>query len=137
MKKHLVSYATCGYRPAQELLEKSAMEFGIDNVFTYWREDIIRTKLYKENKKVLDKMRYAGYALWKPFIILDAINKINDNDILVYCDCDMVIIGDLTPLFDICANKSGIMLFGGNNGINKQGVKRDCFVLMNCDSERF
>ena len=137
MKKHLVTYATPGYYPLQEMLEKSALKHGIDNVFSYRRPDIERTEFYKENRKILDKMRYAGYALWKPYIILDALNRSSEGDIVLYCDSDMIITGDLTPLMDICVRNSGIMLFGGDTENNRQATKRDAFVLMGCDSEKY
>lgn len=54
-----------------------------------WRwEDIIDTKFYRDNKTLLDNTDAArnGRA-YKPFVILDALNSVDNGDLIVYNDC--------------------------------------------------
>lgn len=46
-------------------------------------------------------------------------------------------IKSLNPLFEICNRQDGIMLFRTHRQLNKKWTKRDCFVLMNCDSPKY
>jgi hypothetical protein len=65
------------------------------------------------------------------------MKKINYGDFLVYSDSGIEIIEDLSVLFDICSKQNGIMLFQIHNQPNSKWTKRDCFVFMKCDSEKY
>jgi len=77
---------------------------------------------------------------WKPFIILETLNTLEEGDCVMYLDSGAEIIDNLNPLFKIAQESSnnGSMLFrlpGGHK--NKTWTKRDCFVLTDCDSEKY
>ncbi len=137
MRKYLVSFATKNFKDSQKLLNQSALKFGIDEVVNFTPEDIKITDFYKKNRAILDQKRGAGYWLWKPYIILQVLNKINDGDILAYSDSGIEIIDNLEPLFKILQNDKDILTFSNNGHLNKTWTKRDCFILMNCDSEKY
>ena len=59
---------------------------GFDFIFAYTDKDIISTEFYKENKEILSLNRGAGYWLWKPYLILETLKKMNDGDVLLYLD---------------------------------------------------
>jgi hypothetical protein len=61
--------------------------FGITD-FSFWKwEDIIQTEFYLENKKMLDQFDPAmNGRCYKPFAILDGLNKIENGDFLIYND---------------------------------------------------
>lgn len=137
MKKHLVSFATAEFRDSQRKLIKSAKAFGIDNVFSYTGRKIRKTAFYAAHKQILDCERGAGYWLWKPYCILDAMSRVNEGDIILYADAGAEVIADLSPLFDLCVRQNGIVLFRAHGHLNRLWIKRDCFVLMNCDCEKY
>ena len=137
MNNYLISYATPNYYKNQRRLNKSALAFGVDEVESYTRSKIKRSKFYRENRVVLDKERGSGYWLWKPYIILDFIEQMDDGDLLIYMDTGVEIIRDITPLVDICTQQGGILLFGNHGHLNKVWTKRDCFVAMDCDSDKY
>ena len=41
---------------------------------------------YNKYKQILDLPRGGGYWIWKPYFIKTYLDKLNDNDILVYID---------------------------------------------------
>lgn len=135
--KYLVNYATKNFYRSQERLNVSAQKFGIDQVFFYREEDLLGTEFYRKNREILDQPRGAGYYIWKPYVILDALSKVNENDMVVYCDSGIEIIDDLDPLFEICHKQGGIVLFQTHGHQNKTWTKRDSFVLMGCDSTEY
>lgn len=137
MKKHLVSYATIEHQKNQKRLNKSALNFGVDNVVSYSSKDLEKTLFYQENKAILTQKRGAGYWLWKPYIILTYLEKISDNDVLIYSDVGIEIVKDLSPLVDLCISQGGILLFRNHEYLNRNWTKRDCFVLMESDEEKY
>lgn len=141
MKVYLVSFANINYLKAQKRLNKSATNFGIDKTLSFSFRDLLHTKFYQNNREILDLKRGAGYWLWKPYIILEAMRQADDGDIIFYCDSGVEIIGDILPLVDICKKNEGLMLFQvpffTEEMTNKNWTKRDCFVLMDADTPEF
>lgn len=136
MKKFLVSFANKDFYEKQKILNESALKFGINETFSYTGKMLKETLFYEKNRKILDKKRGAGYWIWKPYIILDAMEKINEGDIIFYVDSGAEIISDVQPLIDLCKKQDGILLFNGVN-ISKFWTKRDCFIKMDCDNEKY
>jgi hypothetical protein len=135
MKIYLVSYATGRFIPEQECLMKSALQFGITDLRP-WDEQMLReTAFYLKQRTILNARRGAGYWLWKPFIIHHVLKEMRDGDCLAYSDSGIEIIGDLTPLFEIAAEKE-ITVFSGH-GRCRQWTKRDCFFYLGADQPAY
>ena len=137
MTRFLVNFATEEFYQSQNRLNLSAKKHGIDKVFSYTDKIIRKTQFYRENKAIFKLERGWGYWLWKPYVILEALNKINYGDILFYLDSGVEIIKDISPLADLVILQNGILLFGAQGDLNREWIKRDCFVAMNCDSEKY
>jgi len=142
MKKILVSFATNPkWYKAQEGLNNSAKSGGFDGVISY--TDSGRDwDFIKKYTNITDTRGY-GFWQWKPLIILDALSKLDDGDIVAYVDSGNIIVNRLDYVFDRCS-ETGITLFENRDGNyqkqthkNKEWTKRDCFVLMNCDSRDY
>jgi len=145
VKTHLLSYATSEFRRSQKILAHSGIEFEIDVIWSYIRKHLISTRFYNKHRNILDAKRGAGFWLWKPYLLNATLSILDEGDILVYSDAGISITGDLSPLYELCNNNSGILLFHAHYDdygapgpcINSRWTKRDCFTLMNCDSPRF
>ena len=136
-KLYLVCFATEEFYRSQEKLKKSAIKHGVDEVVAYKRSSIIGSSFYRENKEILDQKKGAGYWLWKPYIILELMNRINEGDIIIYADSGIEIINDIKLLINPCLSNNGILLFNNDVHINKVWTKRDCFVQMGCDERKY
>jgi uncharacterized protein YndB with AHSA1/START domain len=144
MKTWLVSYADDSFTLSQERLMASALRYGIDEFRPWNRSSLEQTAFYKQHKSTLDQPRGGGYWLWKPFIIKETLKEMNIGDVAIYSDAGIEIIGDLSPLLDLCLQKD-ILLFAGHYddvgapGPNVCGkwTKRDCFLLMGCDESGY
>jgi len=138
MKVFLISYASTEFRQSQKLLNSSALANGVDQVISFSRKDIIGTEFYRSNKKILDMKKGSGYWLWKPYLILETLKKMDDEDVLIYCDSAVEVVGNVRPLVEICKKNKGIMLFRNYyKNTNRKFTKRDCFVLMGADRQRY
>ena len=75
-----------------------------------------------------------GYFLWKSFIINDAINKLNDGDLIFYSDVGDMFHPELISFVEETIEDDPCLFMVGNS-INKDWTRRDCFVYMDCDEE--
>jgi hypothetical protein len=116
-------------------LNESAGKFGINTIFSYSDREIENTDFYRENRDILSQPRGHGYWLWKPYIILESLHKLNNGDVIIYSDSGIEIIAPLDPLVQICLHEQPILLFANGNLINSQWTKRDCFILMGSDEK--
>lgn len=140
MRNILTSFASAEYADSLRELERSACAFGIDKVFSWDPNRIRATAFYDQNRAVLDSGRGCGYWLWKPYIIGRALAAADEKDILVYADAGVSVVQPLQPLFDLCRETAGLLVFAGHyDGLAAQlntcgrWTKRDCFILMDCD----
>jgi len=99
-------------------------------------QDLLKTDFYKDNQQILDQPRGCGYWLWKPYYILKKLEEVSDNDVVFYADCADVFLPQLIPFLRENFNNSNVMLLQGAYK-NKDWTKRDCFVLMGCDEEKY
>ena len=137
MKIILISYANKPFYKSQQELKKSALKYGVDEVIDYndiWLKK--QTVFYQKNKHILSQKRGNGFWLWKPFIILDALKKMQPEDILIHVDAGALFMNAVKPLIELTENKE-IILFYNNGHKNSTWTKRDCFHFMDCDNDKF
>lgn len=136
MKVYLISYSTANYRLSHLLLNLSGRIFGAGKCITYTEKWFKKTDFYTSNKKILDNKKGAGFWLWKYYCINNALSRVSDNDIVLYCDAGTIIKKRIKSLINILIKNDGILLFNQNTQ-NKYWIKRDCYISLNCDSEVF
>ncbi len=132
--KILINYADLTYFESRRNNTISGTEVaGFDKVIEYTRSSI-DAEFQDKHSGILNQTRFAGYCLWKPYIILKTVQEVDDDDMVFYCDAGCTFIGDMQPYFDICEKeKNGLILFRSNQ-LNETWTKRDCFHLMGMDS---
>ncbi len=133
---HLVCYGDWKFEESKQLLITSAKHYGIDIVHDFGEKELKETSFYTENKKILSAEKGGGYWLWKPFFIHKIIHQLSEGDVLVYLDCGAEVKKSLEPLMDLC-KKEDIVLFKAHGHKNRQWVKKDIFVAMDCDEEKY
>jgi len=135
MKVYICFYTNEKFRVRENFLKKYYEEKGFI-VLPYHSENIKKDKFYEENKEVLDCKVGDGYWLWKPKIILDTFNIIEQNDIVIYTDAGDILNINYNDVLDFFqSNDYYFSNWGGYRTPQKYHTKRDCFILMDCDSE--
>jgi hypothetical protein len=137
MRTVLVNLSNKLFENSRLRLNESARKWGISEIRSYDFEDIRSTPFYNSNREILDQSAGLGYWLWKPYIIRATLETLSEGDVLVYCDSGIEIIRPPDPLLSICREQQPVVLFGNGNHLNSMWTKRDCFVLMDCDSELY
>jgi len=134
----------------QEVLHRSALRHGFDSGVPWTREQLVTTSFYEQHRDVLDRVRGAGSWAWKPYVIQQALDSVDEGDHVVYWDVGRAHRGNprvgnrirrrLDPLLHWCDEVGGGALPGTlvpQHGPNRCWTKRDCFVLMDCDESRY
>ncbi len=138
MSIFLTSYATERFESVRNELNESAKKFGIEEFFSYTKNDLLASDYYLQNKSILDEVCGAGYWAWKPYFILKAMDQMNEGDILFYCDAGSKFVESPAPLIHLATeHPQGLILFDARPLKNRQFTKRDCFVLAGCDKKEF
>lgn len=118
----------------QRALVASARRHGIDRI-----EAVTRPRLdggfLSAHRAILAEREGAGYWLWKPRLILDALERSAADDIIVYVDSGALLRGTLDPLVAAARRQEGVLFW--NDYPNWMHVKRDCFILTGTDTPRF
>jgi len=134
---HLICYGSGRYVQAQKRLVRIAESMGFASITAYDRAAVRDTPFYEKNRKILSQSRGDGYWLWKSYLILKALEGVKDGDAVFYCDVgDRIKPGIKGKIEAVLGANNGIYLCRGT-GTNGRWTKRDCFVLMGCDSEQY
>jgi hypothetical protein len=142
-KSVLVSFATSNFQENQNAIAESAVRVGgISRVDLWSPERLRKTEFYREHSSLLDQKRGAGYWVWKPYIILQALINAEDEEFIVYWDSrpDCLFRQNCRPLLQWAEENNNGILPGTYLpfwGPNKLWTKRDAFVYMDCDAPVF
>ncbi len=145
MKTYLVTFATTEFQAAQHRLAETAKQAGGIDEIVLWNSDAwSQREFYRRHHDVAGRRPGAGYWIWKPFIILELLKNVAEDDVVFYCDAGRRggyrIRTGVGPLVDWVKSADGGFLPGcyiperGSNGI---WTKRDCFFYMNCDEKKY
>ncbi len=130
----LVTYCTYNYYSSALRLRKSAKKFGISNVQIFTDDWLRRTSFYKMNEVIFKNDKGGGYWIWKPFIIADQLSRLEENEILVYSDSGIEIIGEFNTIVEEIKRSNGFGCFQTYGFTNEQYIKKYCLYKMGCDS---
>jgi hypothetical protein len=140
MTWHLVTFADEKFKEKQDALSEQGKSVGFVP-HSYTHDWLKKTEFYEQNKSILDQPRGLGYWLWKPYIILDAMNKAKDGDVVFYIDSGDLFFSEvdgqsITEAIESHLSYSSCLFISYGN-YNATWTKKDCFVYMDCDSEMY
>lgn len=137
---YLISYADGKdvFFKNQNILASSAINRGFDHIVNYSRKHIAPE--YIAANPILNDPRGAGYWLWKPYIILETLNKTPDGTIIMYADTGLVIRQPIEDYFasGLSMPNKDILLFAyppHENGLAARAASKDTFIALNCLTE--
>ncbi len=129
------------YHDTTQRIVEDAPKFGADRVLVY-DDHWLRTKRPQhlvDSAHLVNHPRNRGvnWFAFKPFVILDALDRVTDDDVVLFTDGDTYPIAPLNTLFDI-GRRDGLMLFRANGWPHQRvWCKRDCFLVMGLDEPRY
>lgn len=147
MKRIYITFGGRSYDPTTEKIIQSVPSLGADKVYVYDDRWLIEEahEFRSLNTWLWDHKgpgnpvggRGFGWFSWKPLIILDALARLDPGDIVLYTDADTHPIAPFNVLYDECARIGGIMLFRACALYSKQWTKRDCYLILGQDEEKY
>ena len=106
-KVWLVSYgAGDNYVATQRALTFSGLNKCVD-AFIHYGPHSIDKDYVEKYKSIFEQKRGAGYWLWKPYIILETLNQVPENDFVLYVDAGWVFIKPIDSLVENLNNANG------------------------------
>lgn len=130
-----ISYGDKYFSMSRDLNLWTAKYIGkVTETKAYGPEDIDKV-FAKENKEILEEKRGGGYWLWKPYIILKALEKIEYGTYLFYTDAGMVYVHNIHCLINIMERDKQDIFLSTGFAPAKDWCKRDAFILMDCDNK--
>lgn len=137
---HLITYGNFRYEESKKRLCSEAEETGwFDSITSYGPEDLDNNfKISFEN--ILNQDRGGGYWIWKPYLIKKQLEKINDNDVLIYLDsgCSINKNGKkrLDEYIEILKNGDyGCISFQMNHLLEKTWTTKEIFKQFNVEED--
>ena len=142
---HFITYGSGPFEKAKKRLLQEARDFGeFKTIKGYGQEDLPKEFL-ETYKDIMKKKRGGGYWIWRPLILLDYLEKVKDNDYVVYLDAGCSLNKKAKKRFFeyihmLKKSDYGIMSFqmSGNNGpgtleIEKKWTIKEIFDHLNVD----
>lgn len=131
---YVINYADKNFEYTRKFNTKTAYSKGkADKVIEYSPEDI-DTDFKNKNSNIFSYKRGAGLWIWKPYIIIKTLEKMNEGEYLFYCDAGSFFVNKINHLIKTMESyKLPIMIFELPL-LSRQFTKKETFVLMNYDN---
>lgn len=128
-----ISYSDETYSMSKKLCLFTAKYVGKANHIIAYSPEDLEERFKEENKKILSNKRGAGYWIWKPYIMLKTLERMNEGDFLIYTDAGLIYVNQITELTrQLDRDQKDIFLSYGIAPCS-DWCKRDAFILMDCD----
>lgn len=131
MKKNFITYSNHKYENTKQYLIKSAKKMKYFDVIKSFGPEDIDSDFKEKYKKILSVERGNGLWLWKPYFIKKEYDKLENGDILFYCDSGAFFINSPKKIEkeieDIYVSKIPL--------IEEQFTKNDVFEKLNCSEK--
>jgi hypothetical protein len=134
---HFVSYAAGDkYKALQQKQVEIIKTKGISSHFLYTEEWMKDQPFYHKHEDIFKVPEGAGCWLWKPYILLDALDRVSYGDIILYMDVGDVPRGCLVDKINRLIKGTGYVICGGK-GHNKNYVRGDVFYKLGDKNKSF
>jgi hypothetical protein len=109
-----------------EQLINSVKKYGKEFEIIIFNKNDIDNDFFYKNINILNCSRGGGYWLWKPYIINNILNKINDNDIIFYLDSKYYFTEEFSDLYKEYMINNDILIWKNKPNEPTYFLKRLC-----------
>lgn len=127
---YVINYADEKFEYNRKYSTKTAYSKGLaDKVIEFSPKDI-DIDFKENNKQIFSYKRGAGLWIWKPYIILKAIEQLNEGDYLLYCDAGTIFVNSIQYLVDSLEKVNQSIMIFELPLLSRQFTKKETFILM-------
>ncbi len=128
-----ISYGSGDYQNVAKLNLETALEHGADEVKQYGSKDLPWTFLLRN---CIHFLRYpqCAYWVWKPYVILNTLKKMENGEYLVYSDAASIYIDDISKLLDVFDRDGLDIMPFSLNTLEREYSKGDAFFLLKANT---
>lgn len=140
MRRICITFSGAAYDETTAQIYTRYLDHGADQLWVYDDKWLMDTEFYEHNQWLwsyphthngqFGAARGFGWFSWKPLVILDALSRLQDGDIVLYTDADTYPIASLSPLYEECARIGGQMMFRAEGWTQRQWCTRECYRVM-------
>lgn len=140
MAVRVITFATREFVRSAAELQESAARYGLPTtIFTSASPEVI--EMARAHPDIAMSRRGAGYWLWKPWLLRHVLANAAEGDVILYADAGSSLIADPATLVAL-TEANPVVVFGHRRvgepvGMLRRWTKRDCFVLLDADTEEF
>jgi hypothetical protein len=131
-----VTFRTSDFAQAESLLRRSVSRNGVE-LHCYLPDHPAVEYARSENPSIMAAARGAGYWLWKPYIILDALRSAPEGTVVLYTDVAFTYIADPAPLFSMAGIDDVVLFENAPQNFQDKWTKRDAFVKLDADRPEY
>jgi hypothetical protein len=128
------------YHDAVERLSKQISKFELFDKIISLNEEYLKNEIefWNQHSNFIENNKIGyGFWIWKPYIILKQLEKMNDGDTLLYLDCgceaNFYAKEKMSSLLEIVKTKNILLTTSGLP--EKEWTKRDILDILDCDNE--
>lgn len=135
-KIYAISYSDKNYNMSKRLnLVTAKIIGGADYIISFAPNDIDEN-FKEQHADIFNRSRGAGYWIWKPYIILKTLQIMKEGDYLIYTDAGLIYVNKISELIRQLNRDNQDIFLSYGFAPCKDWIKRDAFVLMDCDCEQ-
>jgi hypothetical protein len=144
-KKIFLTFGNERYYNSLDRIKNEALSFNIFDKILIYNNLNLKNDFPdfwgKHENFIINNTRGYGYWIWKSFLVLKTLEKMNDNDILVYADAGCTLnnngINRLNDYFEIIKNSDyGILSFNIGH-LEKKYTKMDIFNELEMNTDEY
>ncbi len=130
-----ISYSDKNYSMSKKLNLITAKYIGKADCIIAYSPDDLDVDFRRNNSDILSRQRGAGYWIWKPYILLKTLEKVNDGDYVIYTDAGLIYVDHISKIIELMNDEKQDIFLSMGIAPCRDWVKRDAFVLMGCDCD--
>ena len=130
-KTCFITFSDSKYKKTRERITEQAKNLKcFDDIYSFGEEDLDSNFLEKHRNFIESNNRGYGYWIWKPQVIKQVLEKVQQNSIIVYadvgCTFDDKKINDLQNYIRELDDENGILAFQWDGDSESSWSKMDC-----------
>jgi len=137
MKKYFITFCDSKFEKNRKILNSIALRNNFGTI-SYIPDNISDGITENKIEDIYNLKRGFGMWIWKPYIILETLKKMQYDEQLIYIDSGDMINDSIFAVIENGFKNQDILLVPSPCfNLQKFYTKRDCFVLMDCDSDKY